>query len=450
MRKDNGNRSSKGKAAANAGLAALVLGLLAGACAAFGRGGSLEWVKSLLIAIGLALLIRWVLAEPFRIPSGSMEPTLHGDPHIFRGDRVFVNKLVFGLRWPLNDCRIPFTDIRIRYASERIWRRADPQRWDIVVFKTAEPGALHTTLVKRLVGLPGERIHIADGKVYVNGKPLEMPLDLKFIRYTSPPEGFSSDMQYGVLPDDAYAVVPKDCYLLLGDNSAHSRDGRYFGWVDNEHILGRVSCIWWPPSRWRDFTGFSGTLWWRSIAGILSALVVLRLLFARSWHLHRLDARDKIKADHFYINRWAFGVPIPFTPYRFLKGRDPKRGELVLYRRKARAKNEPNLLLGRVAGLPGERVFLDGAKLTIDGQPVSAPLSVAGREFPTVEGVGPYGRSKGKEHSLVPEGHFFILTESGLTDDHYDSRTLGWIPHADLAGSAPFVWWPPTRWRRSR
>ena len=467
MAKEANNKPSKSKAAANVGVMTLILGLLAGVAAAFGRGGSLEWVKSLLIAIGLALLIRWVLAEPFRIPSGSMEPTLHGDPRIFRGDRVFVNKLVLGLRWPLNDCRIPFTKTRLRYAAQRIWHRAGPQRWGIVVFKSAEPDAINTTLVKRVVGLPGERIHIADGKIYVNGKALEMPAELRFIHYISPTNPYT-DMKYGILPDHEFSVVPKDSYLLLGDNSAYSRDGRYFGWVDNEHILGRVSCIWWPISRWRDFTGFSRTWWWGSIVGIVSALFILRLLFVRSWHLHRQDAEGRIKADHLYINRWAFGIPIPFTPYRLLKGRNPKRSELVMYRRKEHVKNEPSLLLGRVAGLPGERVFIDAGKLMIDGQPVSEfkgqgvatpcpqadprslPPSLAARDFPAIEGVGPYGRSKGKEHALVPEGHFFILTESDLPEDHLDSRTLGWIPHTDLVGSAPFTWWPPTRWRGSK
>jgi len=301
--------------------------------------------------------------------------------------------------------------------------------------------------VKRVVGLPGERIHIADGKVFVNGEPLEMPPELRDIYYTSPNSSFS-DMKYGILPDDDHSVVPKDKYLLLGDNSAHSRDGRYFGWMPNENILGRVSCIWWPIPRWRDFTGFSGTWWWRSLVGCIGVLLLLRIFFGRSWALHREDAAGKLKADHYFINRWAFGIPIPFTRWRATKGRDPKRGELVLYRSSGRDKEEPQFVLGRVAGLPGERFYLDGGKITIDGRALTEPAVLAGRDFPAVEGVGPYGRSKGKEYSLVPEGHFFILTESLLAEEHYDSRTLGWTPHAALVGTATCIWWPPSRWRR--
>ena len=409
----------------------------------------MEWVRSFLIAVGLALLIRWVLAEPFRIPSGSMEPTLHGDPRMFRGDRVFVNKWVYGTRWPLNKTRIPLTSIRIHYADKRVWRKAGPQRWDIVVFKTVEENAQHTTLVKRVVGLPGERIHIADGKVYVNGQPLEPPPSMPSPYYTSPESAFS-DMKYGILKDDAHAVVPEGCYLLLGDNSAHSRDGRYFGWAPNENILGRVSCIWWPCPRWRDFTGFSRTWWWRTLVTIVGVLLFVRILFGRSWPLRGQTAAGKLRVDHVYINRWAFGIPIPFTRFRLLKTRDPRRGQLVLYRRPNPKKGEPDLLLGRVAGLPGERVYLDAGKLTINGAPVKEPASLVNREFASAEGVGPYARSKGKEHSLVPEGHFFILTESNIPEEHYDGRTVGWAPHQCLIGSASVVWWPPMRWRRIR
>ncbi len=449
MGKDDRKQPERGKAAANAGMSVGSVGMIGWLGDAFGRGGSLEWIKSLLIAIGLALIIRWVFAEPFRIPSGSMEPTLHGDEAMFHGDRVFVNKWVYGLRFPLNDCRVPFTMKRLQYASNRIWRRADPQRFDIVVFKSVEEGAIHTTLVKRLIGLPGERIHIADGKIHVNGTPLEMPPELRNVYYTSPSGSFS-DMKYGILQEDQYSVVPKDCYLLLGDNSAHSRDGRYFGWVPNENILGRVSCIWWPVPRWRDFTGFSATWWWRGIVVVISLLLVLRIFFGRSWHIHRRTSKGKLRVDHFYVNRWAFGIPIPFMRTRLRKGRDPKRGELVMYRRTAKEKGEPDLLLGRVAGLSGERVFFDSGKLTVDGQRLSAPDALAQREFEFVEGMGNYGRSKGKEQSLVPQGHFFILTESALAEEHYDSRTFGWVAHEDLIGSATLVWWPPSRWRRSQ
>jgi len=433
------------------GLAALLALLAAPVVWLVGPSTSLEWLKSLVIAIGLALVIRWVLAEPFRIPSGSMQPTLHGEAHILKGDRVFVNKLVYGLRYPLNGIKIPFAGWRVEYATKRLWRRAGPERWDIVVFKSMGRRARNATLVKRVVGLPGERVHIAHGRVYINGEPLELPPGMPPVHYTSPPYIRENDsMKYGIRKEDRYAVVPEDCYLLLGDNSANSNDGRVFGWIPNERILGRVGCIWWPPARWRDFTGFSETWWWRTVVTVISILLFMRLFLGRSWRVHRRAAGDKIKADHVYVNRWAFGVPVPFTLLRLFRWGNPQRGDLVLYRRPSTNRDHPKLLLGRVAALGGERVVLNEGKLHIDGAPVEAPASLADRAFDSPDEIGPYGRSKSKQHGQVPEGRFFILTESDLIEDHWDGRTVGWAAHEDLLGRASAVWWPPARWGRLR
>ncbi len=440
----NPNRQTKSPAGGRTGVWAAIAIVFAPVIWLVGsptESGSLDWLRSLIIAVGLALVIRWTFAEPFRIPSGSMEPTLHGDPGFGKGDRVFVNKWIYGLRWPLNHCRVVFTDIKLDYAKSRIWTGQKPKRWDIVVFKTNEPDAIHTTLVKRVVGLPGERIHIADGKVFVNGEALEMPPELSFIRYTSP-TFYDSEMKYGILPDGEYSVVPPDSYLVLGDNSAHSRDGRYFGWLPEEHIMGRVACIWFPPSRWRDFTGFSGTWWWRALLGLLAAATIWRFFLGRFWRTHFLGSDGEPRAAHVVINRVAFGLPLPFTNTMLARWGAPKRGDLVFYHHKGKA-DEPKLLVGRIAGLPGERVFLEEGRLLVDDAP-----AFEGRTFAATEGVGRYAKSKGKEFSLVPEGHYFILTESDVPEEHWDGRTLGWTPRASLLGRASFVWWPPKQWRR--
>lgn len=443
-----GNQKGQGQRVAKAGVGALLLGFLIWLTGGFTRENGLEWMKSLLVALSVALVIRWTLAEPFRIPSGSMMPTFEGNPHIFKGDRVFVNKWRYGLRFPFNRCRIPFTKIRINYADKRLWRRSDPKRWDVVVFKSVEENAVHTTLVKRVVGLPGERVHIANGKVYVNGRPLELPPGMPDVYYTSIRRPYPGTTKfYGIDTDDEHSLIPQDCYFLLGDNSAQSRDGRFFGWAPNENIMGPVTCIWWPSRHWRDFTGFTKTWWWRTLVTVLGFLLIVRIFFGRSWRVLVRTEDGRAKVNHLYINRWAFGIPVPFTRFRLFRGRDPQRGELVLYRCPPGVDGSPDLLLGRVAGLPGERVSLDDGRLHIDGKPLR-DLPLADREFPHAEGVGRYGRSKGKEHSLVPEGRFFILTESDDPEQHYDSRTAGWVSHSDLVGAAATVWWPPHRWRR--
>ncbi len=434
---------SRGKQAAKAGIGAAVLGLLAWLTGGFTRENAIEWAKTIVVAGSLALAIRWSLAEPFRIPSGSMEPTLHGHPNFVKGDRVFVNKWRYGLRYP--------------FMKKRIYYGEAPKRWDIVVFKTVEKDATKTTLVKRIAGLPGEHVHIQGGKLHVNGEPVPFPPGMPpDMYYTNElelrqmgliPMGHRETMKYGILPDEEYSVVPEGHYFLLGDNSKESRDGRYWGWVPNEHLLGPVTCIWWPPHHLRDFTGFSKTWWWRSILAAVSVLLVVRLFFGRSWHVRSGTAHRVLrKGDHVYINRCVFGWPIPFAKQRLTSGRAPRRGEIVLFRN--HHENREELLLGRVAALPGERVLIEDGVLKINDVPLSEPPVFAELRLNTPGETAPYGRSRSKAYSVVPEGAYFVLSED--PDEVADSRSLGWIAQEDLVGNAAAVWWPPTRWRRIR
>ena len=106
-----------------------------------------------------------------------MFPALYGNEGFLRGDRIFVNKYHYGVRLPFNGFRIPFTSIDTWYAQKRLWKGNAPQRWDIVVFKANRVGLEKHTLVKRIVGLPGERVEIRDGKIWINGAAVETPAD---------------------------------------------------------------------------------------------------------------------------------------------------------------------------------------------------------------------------------------------------------------------------------
>ena len=148
--------------------------------------------------------------------------------------------------------------------NKRIWHGQKPQRWDIVVFKTIEENAQHGTLVKRVVGLPGERVEIKAteedverarlqgrrplyGTLFINGEKVAIPDFMPDVPgYTI---ATHPGMCYGVRPEEEFAVVPEGHYLVLGDNSANSRDGRYFGWLPEDHIVGRVASVWWPPQQ---------------------------------------------------------------------------------------------------------------------------------------------------------------------------------------------------------
>ncbi len=347
------------------------------------RDGAGDWARGFFIALVIALTVRWAIAEPYRIPSESMEPTLHGDPGFLRGDRVFINKWAFGLR-------VPFT-------NKQILRGGEPERFDIVVFHAVEPNAKFPRLVKRVVGLPGERIHIEGGTVFVNGEALRLPESMPQIDYTSAGE-------YGVRTEDEFAVVPEGHYLVLGDNSASSRDGRYFGWVPHEHLLGRAFCIMWPVNRWRDFTGFTGRWWFRGPLGFLLAYALLRLFLGRTWHVHTSRVGDPVHdGERVYVNRIVYGLPIPFTRRRLIPGREPRRGECVLYH----VPKEKNVVtIGLVAAVPGD----------------------------------PF-KSKDGKPAVVPEGRYLIAREGRLAHA---------VRRDDLIGTVSAVWWPPSKWRRVR
>jgi len=395
-----------------------------------------EWTKSIAIAVGIAMMIRWPVAEPFKIPSGSMIPTLQIN------DRIFVNKHAYGVRWPFNGFRIPYTRKTIWYTDKWLWEGPMPQRWDIAVFKSVENAVEHDTLVKRVVGLPGERIHIADGKIYINGKPLDLPPGMPPIVYTEPRESNG----FALLEDDAHALVPEGCVFLMGDNSQFSRDARWFGFMPHKNLLGRVEAIWWPYARWRDFTGFTAAWWWRGGWTLFAAYLLVRMFIGRTVKVYSAGLEGAVAArEHLFI-RFSLGLPIPFTGIRLGRGREPRRGDVVLY---SPPKNSgaPELLLGIVAGLPEEKVFVQDGRVQIDGKPLDGAGILSEPRFKSNGAGGKFGLNKSKEFSAVPAQHYFLLS-SGSAEDPMDSRAFGWIARGRVVGTATRVWWPFSAARR--
>jgi len=179
-----------------------------------------EWVESILIAVVLALLIRTFVIQAFKIPSGSMIPTFE------IGDRIFVSKFIYG-------ARIPFTDIRLPALRQ-------PKTGDIIVF--VSPEAPKKDFVKRLIGSGGETVEIRDGFISINGKTLDGPPPINSISYYNRGE-------YG--REGSAVTVPKDSYYALGDNSASSRDSRYWGFVPKKNLIGKAVLLYWPLHRMR-------------------------------------------------------------------------------------------------------------------------------------------------------------------------------------------------------
>ena len=178
-----------------------------------------EWIESIIIAFLLAMVIRTFVVQAFKIPTGSMRPTL------LEGDLILVNKFIYGAKIPFSDKRLP------------VFR--DFKRGDVIVF--IYPEDTKKDFIKRLVGLPGDEIEIKKGSIYVNDNPL---LDHVFNnRY------YYNRGDFGV--EGTKITVPKDNYFVLGDNSASSKDSRYWGFVPKNNILGKALLIYWPPNRVR-------------------------------------------------------------------------------------------------------------------------------------------------------------------------------------------------------
>ncbi|MDP8260027.1 MAG: signal peptidase I [Candidatus Gygaella obscura] len=174
-----------------------------------------EWVEALLIALVLAVFVRTFFIEAFKIPTGSMRPTL------IEGDHIIVNKFIYG-------AKIPFTkNIRLPGFSE-------PKRGDVIVF--LYPEDKKKNFIKRLIALSGETVEIRGGKVSINGKELST-------------KEFQNKYYYnrGAFEDDNFKlIVPESSYFVLGDNSGSSKDSRYWGFVPKDHLVGQANLIYWP------------------------------------------------------------------------------------------------------------------------------------------------------------------------------------------------------------
>jgi len=178
-----------------------------------------EWTESIIIAFMLAMVIRAFVIQAFKIPTGSMRPTL------LEGDIILVNKFIYG-------AKIPFTPMRLPALQQ-------PKRGDVIVF--IYPENPKKDFIKRLVAFGGEEVEIKNGTVYINDKPLLEP-------------EFSSRYYYnrgGLAEEGQKITVPKDSFFVLGDNSASSQDSRYWGFVPHKNILGKAMLIYWPPRRIR-------------------------------------------------------------------------------------------------------------------------------------------------------------------------------------------------------
>ena len=195
-----------------------------------------EYSKSFFPVFLIVLVLRSFIVEPFRIPSNSMMPTL------LTGDFILVNKFNYGIRLPVIDTKI--VDVGL------------PERSDVVVFRFPEDPS--TPFIKRVVGVPGDRIAYYDKVLYVNDKPMEQRLIGRYVGVGSGAVMSGASLRWEQLADVEHhilvqpeahtvqgtAVVPEGHYFVLGDNRDNSRDSRYWGTVSEELLIGQAFRIW--------------------------------------------------------------------------------------------------------------------------------------------------------------------------------------------------------------
>lgn len=197
-----------------------------------------EYSRSLFPVLLIVLIFRSFLFEPFKIPSGSMIPTL------LVGDFIVVNKFSYGVRLPV--------------LNTKIYETGEPQRGDVVVFRFPQDTGVN--FIKRAVGLPGDTIAYRDKQLYVNGEKVEIESEGNFkssaIKCSTPARDadlFSE--QLGAIEHDILIhgsrpgrngqwVVPEGHYFMMGDNRDRSNDSRMWGFVPEENLLGRAVGIW--------------------------------------------------------------------------------------------------------------------------------------------------------------------------------------------------------------
>ncbi len=183
---------------------------------------AIDWIVTIVGAVAIVLLVKAYVVNPYRIPSSSMEPTLH-------------------CAEPAPGCQARFSDRVL--ANRFIYHLRDPRRGEIVVFRTP-PAALQQcgaggTFVKRLIGLPGETIEVrlrnGDGYVYIDGKALREP--------------YIQQARRGESSSFGPVKIGRGRYFMMGDNRSQSCDSRRWGTVPRKNLIGKVFATYWPPTR---------------------------------------------------------------------------------------------------------------------------------------------------------------------------------------------------------
>lgn len=210
-----------------------------------------EYARALFPVILIVFVLRSFIVEPFRIPSGSMLPSLH------IGDFILVNKFKYGIRLPV--------------INQKVLDLSNPDRGDVMVFRFPNDPKLN--FIKRVVGLPGDKLSYIDKQLHINGEPAAAVADGEYAFQQIRMRGQTArqlretigDASHTILIDDRVpgrdmeVEVPEGHYFVMGDNRDHSNDSRFWRFVPEENVVGKAFFIWFS---WKSASG-GGVNWGR-------------------------------------------------------------------------------------------------------------------------------------------------------------------------------------------
>ncbi len=205
-----------------------------------------DYARSFFPVFLIVLVLRSFIVEPFRIPSGSMIPTL------LVGDFILVNKYDYGIRLPL--------------INKKVLEIGNPARGDVVVFRY--PLDPSTPYIKRIIAIPGDKVKLKDKRLYINDMEIERDKLGTYVGLKSSARHTGSQLVEENLLGSVHkillnpkgpnyeleAIVPADNYFVLGDNRDNSRDSRYWGYVPDSNLIGRAFMIWMNWDRGPDLS----------------------------------------------------------------------------------------------------------------------------------------------------------------------------------------------------
>ena len=210
------------------------------------KGWMREYGESIIIAFIIAMLVRTFVIQAFKIPSGSMKPTL------LVGDHLLVSKFSYGIRIPYR-----VFGFYLPGGGTTLIPISSPKRGDVVVFVFPEDHS--KDFIKRVIGLPGETVEVKGREILINGKPIKDPWGV----YRGQQIGQTGEIQAHFGP----VKVREGTYFVMGDNRNHSYDSRFWGFVNKRFVEGRALILYWS---WNHLSeSLAGKIRWSRIGGVI-------------------------------------------------------------------------------------------------------------------------------------------------------------------------------------